>query len=192
MSNTTLSRCRRSALAGIQAMALVWLGLLICTATGGLAQTPGPDDRARALRLCDENKFVEAVPILEKLNAASPDDAVLLERLAQALFAYSITLPDAARRRDALLRARQFILHARELGDNSNISQLLIDQIPPDGNMKLGSFSSRKEADEALTHGDQAFARGDFPNAIEGYKRALVLDPIYTRPRCSSATSTTR
>jgi tetratricopeptide (TPR) repeat protein len=163
--------------------AAVSLSILACAATAGLAQTTGSDDRSRALRLCEENKFVEALPILERLNAANPDDLVLLERHAQALVAYSITLPDPGKRKDALLAARQLVLHARELGDHSNIVQLLIDKIPPDGNMDVGSFSNRKDADEALTQGDQAFARGDFPNAIEGYKRALKLDPnLYQAP----------
>jgi tetratricopeptide (TPR) repeat protein len=151
--------------------------------SGALAQTPAPDDRSRALRLCEENKFVEAIPILERLNAASPDDVVVLERLAQALMSYVVTLPDAAKRREVALRARKLILRARELGDNSNVAQLLINSIPPDGNLALGSFSNRKEADDALLQGDQAFARGDFAVAIEGYKRALKLDPnLYQAP----------
>ena len=165
----------------------LWIGLSICLSipghVTGSAQTPDPDERSRALRLCQENKFVDALPILERVNTASPDDQVILERLAQALVAYSITLRDAEKRRDALLRARKFILHARELGDNSNIAQLLSDSIPPDGKMNVGSFSSRQEADEALLRGDQAFAKGDFPAAIEGYKRALTLDPnLYQAP----------
>jgi tetratricopeptide (TPR) repeat protein len=173
---------RPSALARAVAAIFLVVGL-ISSHSLGFAQTPAPDDRGRALRLCEENKFVEALPILERLNADSPDDVVVLERLAQALVASLLTLPDAAKRRDAALRARKFILHARELGDNSNISQLLIDSIPSDGNMKLGNFSNRKEADEALLQGDQAFARGDFPAAIEGYKRALKLDPnLYQAP----------
>jgi len=183
MTKVLASPRRRSKAFGLQIFSILLLGLLISSRSNGSAQTPGSDDRSRALRLCEENKFVEALPILERLNAASPDDQVILERLAQALVAYSITLPDVDKRREALLRARKFILHARELGDNSNVAQLLINSIPPDGKMDLGSFSNRKEADEALTRGDQAFAKGDFPTTIEGYKRALALDPkLYQAP----------
>jgi hypothetical protein len=165
------------------AAAMFLVGPLISSHSLGFGQTPPPDDRSRALRLCEENKFVEALPILERLNVASPDDVVVLEKLAQALVAYLITLQDAAKRREAALRARKLILHAKELGDNGNVAQLLIDSIPPDGNMSPGSFSNRKAADEALLQGDQAFARGDFPTAIEGYKRALKLDPnLYQAP----------
>src|SRR5260370_17399817 len=182
MSNSELSCYGRLIVAGSRVV-LLSVGLVICGWTAALAQSSEADDRSRALRLCEENKFVEALPILERLNAANPDDPVLLERLAQALVAYSITLPDPAKRKDALLGVRQLVLHAKALGDDSNIVQLLIDKIPLDGNMDLGAFSNRKEADEALTQGDQAFARGDFPNAIEGYNRPLNLYPnLYQAP----------
>jgi thioredoxin-like negative regulator of GroEL len=177
MANTVPPPARSATAFRLRTIQVVLLGLLISSHSAGLAQTPESDDRSRALRLCDENKFVEALPLLERMNAASPDDVVVLEKLAQALVAYLITLPDAAKRREAALRARKLIMHARELGDNSNVAQLLTNSIPPDGNMALGSFSNRKDADDALLKGDQAFARGDFPKAIEGYKRALELDP---------------
>ena len=44
----------------------------------------------------------------------------------------------------------------------------------PDGDI---SFSAKKEVDEAMREGEGAFAKGDFPKAIEMYQRALLLDP---------------
>ncbi|HJS23299.1 MAG TPA: tetratricopeptide repeat protein [Pyrinomonadaceae bacterium] len=35
----------------------------------------------------------------------------------------------------------------------------------------------KKDVDEAMREGEAAFAKGDFPKALENYQRALVLDP---------------
>ena len=36
---------------------------------------------------------------------------------------------------------------------------------------------AKKEVDEAMREGEAAFAKGEFPKALEHYQRALVLDP---------------
>jgi tetratricopeptide (TPR) repeat protein len=163
-------------------VATLALTLIICGQASAFGQAGESDDRSRAFRLYDENKLTEALPILEKLLAASPDDIVLLERTGHCLVAYSITLSDPAKKREALARAHKLAAHAKELGDNSNLVQLLL-KIPADGGVSNESFSSRKGANEALLEGDKALSRGDFPKAIEGYKRALELDPnLYEAP----------
>src|SRR5215471_15500730 len=162
--------------------AILILAAIICSRAAALGQTGDSDDRSRALRLYQENKLIEALPLLERLLAASPDDIVLLERTGHCLVAYSITLSDPARKREALARAHKLAEHAKELGDNSNLVQLLL-KIPHDGGFSNEPFSSRKGANEALLDGDRALSRGDFQKAIEGYKRALELDPnLYEAP----------
>src|ERR1700740_1433984 len=42
-------------------------------------------DRAGALGLCNEGRGLEALPLLEKLAAANPNDRVVCEGLARAL-----------------------------------------------------------------------------------------------------------
>jgi len=37
--------------------------------------------------------------------------------------------------------------------------------------------STKKDVDEAMREGEAAFAKGDFPKALEHYQRALLLDP---------------
>src|SRR5215211_5198940 len=36
---------------------------------------------------------------------------------------------------------------------------------------------TKKEVDEAMREGEAAFAKGEFPKALESYQRALLLDP---------------
>src|SRR5260370_1374467 len=113
---TTLSRDSRPHILHLWAATLT-LGLVICSQAPGFGQTGGSDDRSRAFRLYEENKLTEALPILDKLAAANPDDIVLLERLAHCLVAYSITLSEPAQKREALARAHKLAAHAKELGD---------------------------------------------------------------------------
>ncbi|HKP83109.1 MAG TPA: tetratricopeptide repeat protein [Pyrinomonadaceae bacterium] len=37
--------------------------------------------------------------------------------------------------------------------------------------------STKKDVDDAMREGEAAFAKGEFPKALENYQRALVLDP---------------
>lgn len=37
--------------------------------------------------------------------------------------------------------------------------------------------STKKDVDEAMREGEAAFAKGEFPKALENYQRALLLDP---------------
>src|SRR5215471_1094494 len=160
--------------------AILILAAIICSRAAALGQTGDSDDRSRALRLYQENKLIEALPILERLLAASPDDIVLLERTGHCLVAYLITVSDPARKKEVLARARKLAGHAKELGDNSNLVELLL-KIPADGSDP--NPTRRTPGGDALLQGDQALARGDFQKAIDGYKRALELDPhLYEAP----------
>ena len=158
--------------------------LLLCVLlqVAGVAKdvgaTTGQDyeaDRKRALQLVDEHKFIEAMPILEKLVAASPTDTVLLERLGTTLIAYAATLKDTEPRKQARIRARKVLLRSKELGNDSNLLKVLLDGLPEDGSDS--GFSDRKEVDQAMRDGESAFARGDNEGAVKAYKRALLLDP---------------
>jgi tetratricopeptide (TPR) repeat protein len=99
------------------------------------------------------------------------------EKLATALVAAAVTETDAGTRAKTFLRARSLVLKAKELGDESNLVQVLLERIPADGKVGEAKFSEHKEADEAMKEAEGAFARGDFGAAIAGYQRALAADP---------------
>jgi tetratricopeptide (TPR) repeat protein len=143
------------------------------------AQAPAGDEikelRKRALALYDENKKIEALPHFERLVQALPADAVVHERLASCLIAYSATLADEEASRQALVRARQLLVRSRELGNNSNLMHALLEMLPEDG--RIQKFSSRSDVDAAIREGEAAFARNDMDAAAAAYRRALALDP---------------
>jgi hypothetical protein len=132
----------------------------------------------RALELVKAYKMPEAVPILEKLRSAKPDDTVVLESLAFAISTIATAEKDPEKRKKEFLRARALAERAKELGDNSERIQLMLEFISPDGNMPtLTGGEKRSPAEEALMEGEAAFAKGDMERAIEHYERALKLEP---------------
>jgi tetratricopeptide (TPR) repeat protein len=151
--------------------------LLTCTLP---AQTKPGDDpetaalRKRALELYRGGKFVEAMPLLEKLSGTNPQDFVVKEHWAYSVLEYSATLPDPAERRLQRIHARELALEAQKEGDQSDLMQVLLS-IPPDGSE--AKFSERKDVDDAMRSAEASFARGDYDSARAGYQRALDLDP---------------
>src|SRR6185295_17498078 len=63
------------------------------------------------------------------------------------------------------------------LGSNSTLVKWMLEAVVPEGGGDNSSFSTRKEVDDAMREGEQAFASGDLSKALEMYKGALLLDP---------------
>lgn len=152
---------------------LMIVALIVFTGSA-FAQDPG--DRKRALDLYEANNFAAALPLLEKVAAASPNDAVILSRLGFALYATSATEKDPAPRQKLRERARTVLLRSRSLGDNSNLTTMVLDSLSAPDATQL-PFSDIQTAEVAIREGEEAFIRGDLDKAIAAYKRALEFDP---------------
>ena len=152
------------------------VALLLSVPVGAVTARQDPSERQRALDLYESNNFAAALPLLEKLAAANPDDAVILSRLGFALYANSATEKDPAVRQHMRDRARTTLLRSRSLGDNSNLTTITLDALSAPDASQL-PFSSIQAADAAIREGEAAFVRGDMDKAIAAYKRALDLDP---------------
>lgn len=138
-------------------------------------------DRKRALQLFDDHKMMDALPLLEKLATADPLDAVVLERLGFALVSKAATLKDESERKQVRIRARNALIRSKELGNDSNLLNVMLDGIPEDGSTE--NFSKRKDVDDAMRAGEAAFAQGNMDKAREAYHRALLLEPrLYEAP----------
>jgi tetratricopeptide (TPR) repeat protein len=131
-------------------------------------------ERQHAIDLFNSGKFVEAMPLFEKLAVDYDKDSVIKEGWAFSMMAYATTLTDAGLRKKARSRARALALQAQKLGDNSAMVQLLL-QIPEDGSEP--TFSHRRDVDDAMKAAEADFARGDLEKAREGYLHALLLEP---------------
>jgi tetratricopeptide (TPR) repeat protein len=140
----------------------------------GIAPKNDPD-RQQALEFIDNGKMAQAMPLFEKLCAEYPKDPGLWEGWGVSTLGYSQTLPDADLRKKARARARSFLIKAKELGDTSNLMQILLGMIPEDGGEN--SFSPRKEVNDVMQQAEADFSRGDYDKAREGYLHALLLEP---------------
>jgi len=147
--------------------------LLAAFVTATAQQDP---DRQRAFQLYRDAKNVEALPLFEQLALKYPEDREVIESLGMLVYTQSAYLKTPEERKEARKRGRALLVQAQKLGASSALVTAMIEGIPPDGGAD-GSFSPKKEVDEAMHEGEAAFAKGEFPKAIDMYQRALLLDP---------------
>lgn len=150
--------------------------VLIAMVAGAFAQAQDNPDRKRAFELYDANNMTAALPLLEKLATANPNDIAVLSRLGFALYASTSTEKDPATRNQLRERARTTLLRARSLGDNSNLTNMVLDALSSPDATNV-PFSRIQAAEAAIREGEAAFVRGDMDKAIAAYKRALESDP---------------
>jgi tetratricopeptide (TPR) repeat protein len=140
-------------------------------------QAAYPVKRAQAAELFNRGARLEALPLLEDLIKADPDDAQMLVALAACLVEHAATLRDPEAAGKERLRARDFLDRGMRLGNSStlalNLSDLL-DKLPQSGAFRL---SDNPAVEAAMESGEAAFSRRDFAAAIKSYSRALALDP---------------
>src|ERR1700741_1206702 len=135
------------------------------------------DERGHAFQLYKEGKYVEAIPLFEKLAATTPDDRDVIEALGLMTASQTAFLKDPAARKQARARAREPLLRARSLGATSTLLTWMLEAVVPEKDSDNSSFSAQKEVDDAMREGEGAFVNGDMPKALEMYRRALALDP---------------
>jgi hypothetical protein len=134
--------------------------------------------RAQAFAFYDSNKFVDALPLLERLHAEKPEDVAVLARLSFATLAHSATLPDASEQEQERVRARKLADEAKAAGDDSNLIKIVL-AVPEDGGEM--SFAGTAEVQAAKSQ-KMMLARPRIvpPNQIEGKGKNqtnITIDP---------------
>lgn len=170
MFNSTLI-ARRILLRAVFVTAFV-LSIVVCAA----AQTQDPAERQRAIDTYESQNMVAALPLLEKVALAYPNDPVVLSRLGFAIYANSVDQKDPATRQKMRDRARSILLKSQSLGDNSNLTKMALDTLSGPDTTQI-PFSNIQAAEVSIREGEAAFTRGDMDKAIAAYKRALESDP---------------
>jgi tetratricopeptide (TPR) repeat protein len=158
---------------------LTILFLLSSALLASAAQQPAPkpDDaeRQRAFQLYEDAKYAEALPVFEQLAKKLPNDAQVIETFGFLVVSQTAYLKDAVQRKEARRHGRELLLRARKLGANDALLIHMLEAIPADGG-EDAQLSPKKEAEEAMREGEDAFTKQDFPKAISSYQRALLLD----------------
>jgi tetratricopeptide (TPR) repeat protein len=123
----------------------------------------------------DAMKYTEALPLLEKLATATPNDPNIQRNLGFALIAQANT-SDTVAAKALRARARAAFVKAKEVGDNSPLIDGIIGSIAPDGG-ENATFTAHKEAEAIMQKAEAAFSTGKLDEALELYQQALKLDP---------------
>jgi tetratricopeptide (TPR) repeat protein len=174
----TERRLRRLSFAAPAAVVILVVGLLAGTPSGLFAQGVAnyEAEKQRALKLLENSKATEALPILERLTASNPEDGQAMFYFGFAVLAQAQTLSDANARKQSRIRARAAMLKARELGYKSPLLDSILESIPADGGEEQ-KYSANAEADRAMREGEAAFVKGNLDAALAAYQRAIELDP---------------
>ncbi len=162
---------------------LAWIAILfLCVCAGGparIAAQTGNDLeelKKQVIKLIDEVKYTDALPLLEKIVAVEPQNARMQFYLGFSLTANALQLKDEAASRALRVRARAAFVKAKELGINEPIIDGLIQSIPSDGS-RSRSYSSNVEANALMVVAEADFAKGKLDDAFSKYQQALKLDP---------------
>jgi len=140
----------------------------------------GPGDlaaeRRKAIEFLRQGQPFEALPLVEHLAAANPDDAGVQVMLAACLVIKSRLRASADEVPALRKRALEAAERARELGDNSAMLQDLL-RILNDPGTAAARYSENPEVNAKMQEGEQAFGRGDNQGALAAYAAALKMDP---------------
>src|ERR1044071_5170282 len=150
---------------------------ILCVLAFALTVVAQDDDRTRAFQLYKDAKYIEALPLFEKLAVASPNDRDVIEALGLMTAMQAAYLKDPEARKQARVRGRELLLRAQSLGADSALVKWMLESVVPEGGADNSAFSTKKEVDDLMREGEEAFASGDLPKALEKYKQALLIDP---------------
>ena len=156
-------------------LTLLFLSIVIASPTQ--AQTEGTAELKRqAAALLKENKYTEALPTLEKIAAAEPNDGETQFFLAFALIGQATNTKDNAARKALRVRARQAFVKAKALNYDEPKIDAMILGLPEDGSDSPG-FTSNAKANQLMEEGEALFSQGKPDEALKKYQEALELDP---------------
>jgi len=157
-------------------------GLMLSVQVVAATPTQDPAERKRAFDLIEESKYIEALPLFEKLATKNPDDPQIIYWLGFLHLAKARDVKDPIERKAERVRGRNLLLRARQLGASDEFSESLLKSVPPDGGDEP-TVSNNSEADAAMKDAEAAFARGELDKAEGLYARAFQFDPkLYEAP----------
>ncbi|MCU1266048.1 MAG: Tetratricopeptide repeat protein [Acidobacteria bacterium] len=126
--------------------------------------------------LLEQTRYTEAVPLLEKIVAAEPNESEGHYFLASSLLGVIANTKDEAVKKQLRLRARAEFLKAKQLGNTASNLDAMILSLPADGS-GAPSFSENAQADALMNEAEALFSRGELDEAFKAYQKALTLDP---------------
>jgi tetratricopeptide (TPR) repeat protein len=153
------------------------LSTALLSATGHAQSGETAQDlKQRADALLKQNNYLDALPFLEKLVVATPDDPDARFSIGFSLLAKAQITKDAAERKALRVRARNAFLKAKDLHVKQPVVDALIQSLPVDG-ADGTPFSKNPEANDIMNQAESLFSQGNLDQALASYQKALQLDP---------------
>lgn len=132
--------------------------------------------KQKVLDLTKQTKYTEALPLLEKIVVAEPNNAEMHFYLGFALIAQATNTKDLAQRKALRVRARAAFVRSKQLEIQEPLVEALIQSIPLDGS-EGQAFSENIAANSLMTEAEAFFSQGKLDEALNDYQKALELDP---------------
>src|SRR5256714_4327724 len=129
--------------------------------------------RGQALRLFDQDKRLEALPLLEELAQQNPEDEDVTVALAASLVSHAATLTDQHAAASERLRAKGLLEKSGSTNTLAKNLLQLLSAIPEGGDIQ---FSANPAVEQAMRAGEAAFSRRDYDEAIKNYSRVLEME----------------
>jgi tetratricopeptide (TPR) repeat protein len=126
--------------------------------------------RMRADAYYNQGQMLDALPLYEDLHKNEPRNAYYAGRLAYCLLARFESLPTGRERTAAVAQAKRMAERAKALGDNSNLTQTVLDRVKDPAALE-NLHDAKLQAAEAL------FVRGEMDAALAAYKEIAAEDP---------------
>jgi tetratricopeptide (TPR) repeat protein len=132
--------------------------------------------KKKAGDLVKQTRYTEALPLLEKLVIAEPDNARVHFYLGFALLGQANNTSDATERKALRVRSRNAFIKARELRIDEPVVEALIGSLPADGSAGA-DFSQNIRANALMNQAEGFYSQGKLDEALKNYQMALDLDP---------------
>ena len=126
--------------------------------------------------LIKQQKYVQLLPLLEKMASIEPNDPDTHFHLGFALMAQANISQNADERKTLRVRARQEFIKAKDLGEKAPVVDALIPSLAADGS-DGPAFSANKEANDLMAQAEGFFSEGKLDDALLYYQNSLLLDP---------------
>lgn len=132
--------------------------------------------KEKATELMQQTRYTEALPLLERVVIAEPNNARMHFFLGTALLGQAINTKDSAQRKALRVRARNAFIRSRELHIEEPVVEAMIETLPEDG-AEGAAFSQNIRANALMIQAEGLFSQGKMDDALKNYQMALEFDP---------------
>src|SRR5258705_1738003 len=132
--------------------------------------------KEKANELMRQTRYTEALPLLERVVIAEPNNSKMHFFLGTALIGQAINTKGAAERKALRVRARNAFIRSRELQIDEPVVEAMIETLPEDG-ADGPAFSQNIRANALMIQAESLFSQGKMDGALKNYQMALESDP---------------